>query len=44
MILVGVSHLKIVAEHVVVAHLQRAYACLFGFALLQLKQIVLAGA
>ena len=39
--LIGVAHLQIVAKHIVIAYLQRGDACLLGFALLNLEQIVL---
>ena len=42
MVLIRVAHLQIVAEDIVVAYLQRLDAGLFGLALLQLQQIVLA--
>ena len=40
-VLIRVSHLEIVAKHVVIANLQRLDACLFGFAVLYLQQVVL---
>ena len=42
LVLIGVAHLQIVAEHVVVAYLQRLDARLLGLALLNLQQVVLA--
>ena len=42
MILVRVAHFEIIAEHIVVANLQRRDACLSGFALLYLQEVVLA--
>ena len=44
LVLIRVAHLKIVAEHVVVAHLQRLYAGLLRLLLLNLQQIVATAA
>ena len=44
LVFVRVAHLKIVAEHVVVAHLQRLYAGLLRFLLLYFQQIVASAA
>ena len=42
LVLIGVAHLQVVAEDIVIAYLQRIDARLLGFALLNLQQIVLA--
>ena len=41
LVLIGVAHLEIIAEHVVIAYLQRGDACLLGLALLDAQQVVL---
>ena len=41
-VLVGVAHLQVVTKHIVVGHLERRDACGFGFAFLDLHQVVFA--
>ena len=43
-VLERVAHFKVIAEHVVVAHLQRGDACRLGLTLLYLQQVVLSAA